>query len=59
MINEGNDFMLELKNIKKSYKTGDFVQQALKDTSIEFRKNELIGIVIVIIVLDLFFRLII
>ena len=44
MINEGNDFMLELKNIKKSYKTGDFVQQALKDTSIEFRKNEFVAI---------------
>ena len=36
--------MLELKKINKSYKTGDFVQQALKDTSIEFRKNEFVAI---------------
>jgi len=36
--------MLELKNIKKSYKTGEFVQHALKDVSIEFRKNEFVCI---------------
>ncbi len=36
--------MLELKNINKSYKTGDFVQQALKDVSIKFRKNEFVAI---------------
>lgn len=36
--------MLELKNIKKSYKTGDFVQHALKDVSIKFRTNEFVAI---------------
>ena len=36
--------MLELKNIKKSYKTGEFVQHALKEVSIEFRKNEFVCI---------------
>lgn len=36
--------MLELKNIKKSYKTGDFVQDALKDVSVKFRTNEFVAI---------------
>ncbi len=36
--------MLNIKNIKKSYKTGDFVQHALKGVSINFRKNELAAI---------------
>lgn len=36
--------MLELKNINKSYKTGNFVQEALKDVSISFRKNEFVAI---------------
>lgn len=36
--------MLELKDIKKSYKTGDFVQHALKGVSITFRKNEFVAI---------------
>ncbi|HIT10304.1 MAG TPA: ABC transporter ATP-binding protein/permease [Candidatus Onthousia faecigallinarum] len=36
--------MLELKHIKKSYKTGNFVQHALKDVSIKFRKNEFVAI---------------
>lgn len=36
--------MLELKNIKKSYKTGEFIQHALRDVSIEFRKNEFVCI---------------
>lgn len=36
--------MLELKKIKKSYKTGDFKQQALKDISLKFRKNEFVTI---------------
>jgi len=36
--------MLELKDIKKSYKTGDFVQHALKGVSIAFRKNEFVAI---------------
>ena len=36
--------MLELKNIKKSYKTGDFVQHALKDVSLKFRKCEFVAI---------------
>ena len=36
--------MLSLKKINKSYKTGDFVQHALKDVSIEFRKSEFVAI---------------
>ena len=36
--------MLELKNIKKSYKTGNFVQHALKDIDLKFRKNEFVAI---------------
>ena len=36
--------MLELKNIKKSYKTGDFVQHALKGVDLSFRKNEFVAI---------------
>ena len=36
--------MLEVKHIKKSYKTGDFVQHALKDVSLEFRKSEFVAI---------------
>ena len=36
--------MLELKKIKKSYKTGDFKQQALKGINLKFRKNEFVAI---------------
>lgn len=36
--------MLELKNIKKHYKTGDFTQQALKGIDLEFRQNEFVAI---------------
>ena len=36
--------MLKLKNICKSYKTGDFFQQVLKDVDLEFRKNEFVSI---------------
>jgi len=36
--------MLKLENIKKSFKTGDFVQQALKGVSLEFRENEFVAI---------------
>lgn len=36
--------MLELKNIKKAYQTGGFVQQALKGVNLEFRKNEFVAI---------------
>ena len=36
--------MLELKNIKKSYKTGDFVQHALKGINLKFRKNEFVAV---------------
>ncbi len=36
--------MLELKNIKKTYHTGDFSQNALKDFSLKFRKNEFVAI---------------
>lgn len=36
--------MLELKKINKSYKTGNFIQHALKEVSINFRKNEFVAI---------------
>ena len=36
--------MLKLKNITKSYKTGDFIQQALKGINLEFRENEFVAI---------------
>lgn len=36
--------MLEIKNIKKVYKTGSFTQTALDNISIKFRKNEFVTI---------------
>ena len=36
--------MLELKNINKSYTTGTFTQQALKNINLKFRKNEFVAI---------------
>ncbi len=36
--------MLKLNNIKKDYKTGDFVQHALKGISLNFRENEFVAI---------------
>ncbi len=36
--------MLELKKIKKSYKTGDFIQKALDDFSLKFRNKEFVSI---------------
>lgn len=36
--------MLELKNIKKSYNTGSFSQQALKGINLQFRKSEFVAI---------------
>ena len=36
--------MLELKGIKKSYKTGDFIQHALQGVDLKFRKNEFVAI---------------
>lgn len=36
--------MLELKNIKKSYKIGNFEQHALNDIDLKFRKNEFVAI---------------
>ena len=34
--------MLKLKEIKKSFKTGDFVQQALKGIDLDFKKRNLL-----------------
>ncbi|MDF9824655.1 putative ABC transport system permease protein [Breznakia sp. PF5-3] len=36
--------MLKLNRIKKSYKTGDFTQDALKNVSLSFRKNEFVAV---------------
>lgn len=36
--------MLLLDNIVKTYRTGEFTQDALKDVSIQFRKNEFVAI---------------
>ena len=36
--------MLQLKNIVKTYITGDLVQDALRDVSINFRENEFVSI---------------
>ena len=36
--------MLEIKNITKVYKTENFIQNALEDVNISFRKNEFVSI---------------
>ena len=36
--------MLEIKKITKIYKTGDFVQKALNNVSINFRENEFVSV---------------
>ena len=36
--------MLQIKNVKKSYTTGTFIQHALKGVSLDFRKNEFVAI---------------
>ncbi|MGN1377923.1 MAG: ATP-binding cassette domain-containing protein [Dorea sp.] len=36
--------MLQIKNISKQYKTGDLVQTALNDVSLNFRDNEFVSI---------------
>lgn len=36
--------MLKLENINKSYTTGTFTQQALKNVNLEFRKNEFVAV---------------
>ena len=36
--------MLSLKNIKKSYTTGDFIQVALDGVSLNFRESEFVAI---------------
>ena len=36
--------MLQLKNIVKTYVTGELIQHALQDVSINFRENEFVSI---------------
>lgn len=36
--------MLSLRNIKKSYKTGDFTQVALNGINLDFRRNEFVAV---------------
>ena len=43
ILKESIDFMLQIKNISKQYKTGDLVQHALNDVSLNLRDNLLIG----------------
>lgn len=40
----GGMFMLQIKNINKTYKTGAFVQQALDDLSLDLRDNEFVAV---------------
>ena len=44
MWNSKEDIMLELKNICKSYKTGDYYQKALHNVNLKFRENEFVAI---------------
>lgn len=41
---QGGIIMLEINNIKKVYKTGNFTQIALDNISLKFRKNEFVTI---------------
>lgn len=36
--------MLQIKNIHKQYKTGDLIQKALDDVSLNLRDNEFVAI---------------
>ena len=36
--------MLQIKNISKQYRTGELVQNALNDVSLNFRDNEFVAI---------------
>ena len=36
--------MLQIKKISKQYKTGDLIQNALSDVSLNFRDNEFVSI---------------
>ena len=36
--------MIEIRDIRKSYKTGDFVQKALDGVSITFRESEFVAV---------------
>ena len=44
ILKESIDFMLQIKNISKQYKTGDLVQHALNDVSLNLRDNEFVSI---------------
>lgn len=36
--------MLQIKNISKTYKTGNFIQKALDEVSLNLRDNEFVAI---------------
>ena len=36
--------MLQIKKISKQYRTGDLIQNALSDVSLNFRENEFVSI---------------
>ena len=44
MSSKREDTNVTIKKIKKSYKTGEFVQHALKGIDLEFRKNKFVAI---------------
>ena len=37
--------MIELKNVKKTYRAGDYITQAIDDVSLAFRPNEFVAVV--------------
>ncbi len=41
---KGKEYMLQIKNISKSYTTGDFTQKALDGVSVNFRRSEFVAI---------------
>ena len=43
-LKKKEQYMLQVKNLKKEYITGDLKQIALDDVSINFRENEFVAI---------------
>lgn len=43
-VKEGKDIMLQIRNIRKEYKTGELVQSALDGVSLNLRDNEYVAV---------------